>query len=116
MAVSLAVQTTDDAPANEVERLQDENRTLVERLAGLENELARRDRIIDDDIEVKDKLSTELKESRREVDQLQHQLEEAEDEVRRAKGILYRIIHLLPLILKPLPAAKYSGGSCFAFA
>ena len=112
MAVSLAVQTIDDAPANEVERLQDENRALVERLAGLENELDRRDRIIDDDIEVNDKLSTELKGSRREVDQLQHQLKEAEDEVLRAKGILYRIIHLLPL----LPAAKYSGGSCFAFA
>ena len=36
MAVSLAVQTMDDAPANEVERLQDENRALMERLAGLE--------------------------------------------------------------------------------
>lgn len=67
-------------PVSEIERLQDDNRVLIERLTGLENELARKDKIIHENTEQKDKLSLDVKENKKEVDQLQARLQEFEDE------------------------------------
>lgn len=70
----------------EIERLEDDNKVLLERLAGLENELSRRDKSLHELTEQKETACNELKEAQRRVKGLQDQLEETEDAEFRAKG------------------------------
>ena len=70
----------------EIERLEEDNRVFLERLTGLENELARRDKTLQDSLDQKERACKELKESQRKLEDLRHQLEEAEDAEIRAKG------------------------------
>ncbi|XP_011410511.1 PREDICTED: myosin-11-like [Amphimedon queenslandica] len=67
---------------SEIETLQDENRASIERLTALENELARKDEIIHENTEQKDKLLLDIKEKKKEIDQLQARLQEDQDQKR----------------------------------
>lgn len=73
----------------EIERLEDENKVLMERLTGLENELCRRDKSLQEVTDQKERICTDLKETQRKINALQDQLEELEDGEMRAKGNLY---------------------------
>ena len=66
--------------------LEEENRALLERIAGLEDELARRDELLKETILLKDKFHSDWKENQKRVKELHNQLEEIEDSEFRAKS------------------------------
>ena len=72
----------------EIERLEDDNRALTERLAVIENELNRRDESLKLTNSLKEQLSQQVKESQKKVKDLLHELEKAEDAEYQAKGKL----------------------------
>lgn len=72
-------------------QLEEDNRALVERIAGLEDELSRRDELLKETVSFKDRFHSESKEGQKRIKELLGQIEELEDSEFRAKSKL--ILH-----------------------
>jgi chromosome segregation ATPase len=70
-----------------MEQLEEENRVLEERIVGLEDELARRDQLLKETTELKNKLHSDVKDGQKRIKELMRQLENAEDAEYHAKGL-----------------------------